>query len=93
MMRVNNIQLESGKQAVNKRRDGDRGWDINSGRQVQAWIAKDERVQVCMICMFLRKDKYIMPLVGKLIAKRTDRANDPTDHWKIGVREIGDMHG
>jgi len=43
--------------------------------------------------VFLRKDEYIVPSVSKLVSKRTYRPDDPADDWKIGVREIGDVHG
>ena len=54
---------------VNKRGDGNRGWNIDPGWQVQAWIAKDERIFVHIIHLFLRKDEHVVTLVSKLISK------------------------
>jgi hypothetical protein len=64
-----------------------------SGRQVQAWITKDKRVFIHKIRVFLGKDEDIISLAGKLVSKRTHRADDSADDWKIGVREISNMHG
>src|SRR5215207_470637 len=69
MMSMNYIQLDSRQETVDKRRDRNRSWDVNSSWQGQAWIAKDERVFVYIIRLFLRKYKNIMSLLCKLISK------------------------